>query len=114
MRIQGVRIEENQFYAPYEDDCWMLLAKEIMTSYADKYSYQIVTTAYSQEEYDKLDKRTYLPIRRSILRNIENGPLRSIVNMSAVYSGLERKRKAMLESMGIIWKDNNDAEYVRF
>ena len=70
MRLLGVKVEENPYYCSYDDECWVTLAKEIMTSYADRYAYQIPTTAYSQEEYSKLDRKTYLPIRKSILRNV--------------------------------------------
>lgn len=105
MRTLGVHIKENPLYAPYDDECWMELAKEIMSSYAEKYAYQIPTTAFSQEEYDRLDRRTFLPIRQSILRRVVNGPLGNIVDEKAVYHGFELKRKAYKQSMGIKWKD---------
>ena len=106
MRLLGVKVEENPCYCSYDDECWVILAKEIMTSYAEKYACQIPTSAYTQEEYSKLDKRTYLPIRKSILRNVMNGPLRSVADIYAVYSGFEQRRLAYKHSMGITWEDS--------
>lgn len=106
MRLLGVKIEENPFYCSYDDECWIRLAQEIMNSYAIKYSYQLPTTALSQEEYNHLDSKTFLPIRKSILRNVMNGPLRSIANIQAIYSGFEKRRLDYKKSMGIAWKDN--------
>ena len=110
MRILGVSVKENPFYASYDDECWMTLAKEIMISYADKYAYQIPTTAFSQEEYSRLDKKTFLPIRQSILRRVVNGPLGNIVDEKAVFRAFEQRRLAYKKSMGIVWKDNINEE----
>lgn len=106
MRLLGVKVEENPHYCSYDDECWIRLAQEIMNSYAIKYSYQLPTTALSQEEYNRLDLKTFLPIRKSILRNIMNGPLRNIASAEAIYSGLEKKRLAYKKSMGIIWEES--------
>lgn len=108
MRILGVSVKENPFYASYDDECWMELAKAIMLSYADKYAYQIPTTAYTQAEYSKLDKQTYLPIRKSILRNAINGPLRSVADGQALYRAFEQRRLYYKQSMGIKWQDYVD------
>ena len=105
MRILGVQVKENPFYASYDDECWMLLAKEIMISYADKYAYQIPTTAYSQAEYEMLDAKTYLPIRKSILRNVMRGPLKNVVDMPSIYTAFEQRRLAYKKSLGIPWKE---------
>lgn len=106
MRLLGVKVEENPYYCSYDDECWVVLAKEIMTSYADRYAYQIPTTAYTQEEYSNIDRKKFLPIRRSILRNVMNGPLRSIADIQAIYSGFEQRRLAYKRFMGIKWEDN--------
>lgn len=105
MIIIGLDIKENPFYASYSDECWVQLAKEIMRGYANKYAYQIPTTALTQLEYDELDKKTYLPIRRSILNNIRRGPLRSVADLPSIYRALEEQRIAYKQSMGIQWKD---------
>ena len=44
--------DSNTFYAPAYDDCWVLLAKEIMNSYSYSYANQICTSAFSQLDYD--------------------------------------------------------------
>ena len=106
MRLLGVSIKENPFYCSYADECWIVLARAIMSSYSDKYAYQIPTTAFSQEEYYHQDRKLFLPVRKSILRNVMNGPLRSIVDIHAVYSGFEQKRLAYKRSMMITWKDD--------
>lgn len=106
MRLLGVKVKENPFYASYEDDCWILLAQEIMYSYASAYTYQSPSTAYSQMEYDKLNNTTYAPIRKSILRKVKNGPLRNVVNLEAVYAAFEECRKENLIRMGIKWNDD--------
>jgi len=105
MRLLGVRVKENPFYASYEDECWILLAQEIMHSYANSYTYQSPTTAYSQAEYDKLNITTFAPIRKSILRKVKNGPLGNIVNIAAVYAAFEECRRDNLVRMGIKWND---------
>ena len=76
-----------------------------MSSYATCYSYQLPTTALSQEEYEKLDTKTYLPIRQSILRNVMRGPLKNITDMPAVYRAFEQRRLAYKKSLGIPWKE---------
>lgn len=114
MRTLGVNIKENPYYAPYDDECWIELAKEIMSTYADRYSYQLPTTAFSQEEYAMLDKRTYLPIRRSILRNVKYGPLRNLANMPAIYYAFERRRLEYKKSLGITWREPKYEDPTKF
>ena len=111
--MRYIKIEDkNTFYAPAGDECWVILAQEIMSSYTAKYSCQLPLTAFTQEEYDKLNDRTFAPIRRSILRNIKNGPLRNIVDIGAIYNGLEIKRMEYKELMGVRWVDtyNEDVD----
>lgn len=98
--------DKNTFYAPACDECWILLAKEIMASYATSYVNQIVCTAFTQSEYELLDQKKCAPQRRSILRRIKYGPLRNAVDMKSIYAGLEQKRKDNLKKMGIRWKDS--------
>ena len=114
MRTLGVHIKENPFYAPYDDECWIELAKEIMSSYADKYAYQIPTNAFTQEDYSLKDRRTFYPLRKSVLRNVMNGPLRNITNISAVYRAFEEKRLAYKRTLGITWEDNEYTDYFDF
>lgn len=98
--------DKNTFYAPAGDECWVILAKEIMASYAQSYANQVVVTAFSQAEYDKLDKQRFAPQRKSILRKVKYGPLRSVVDMSAVFSAFEKQRRANLRSWNIYWRDD--------
>ena len=98
--------DKNTFYAPASDECWVILAKEIMSSYTLSYIHQFPTDARSQLEYDKLDKQKFAPQRKSILRRIKNGPLRSVVDIHAVYSALNQKRLEHKRSWGVYWKDN--------
>ena len=106
MSLFGIDIKENPFYCPYDNECWVVLAKAIMSVYSDKYTYQMPLNAVSQAEYDVLDKRTYAPMRRSILRCIKNGPIRNAVNITSAYSALESLRKENKVRMGISWRDN--------
>lgn len=106
MRLLGVHVKENPFYASYDDECWIRLAQEIMYSYASAYTYQSPTTAYSQAEYDRLNNNTFAPIRKSILRKVKNGPLGNIVSIDAVYAAFEECRKDNLAKMGVTWKDD--------
>lgn len=113
MSVLGIHVKENPFYASYEDDCWVMLAKEIMAGYALSYSEAIPKTAMSQEEYDRLDAKSYVPIRRSILRNIKYGPLRNAMSIQSIYCGLEEKRKANLKRLGIMWKDSYNEDVTK-
>lgn len=97
-------------YAPAEDECWMNLAKAIMISYGVAYSTKSPLSARSQAEYDAVDRISCAPVRKSILRNIKNGPLRNAVDIHAVYSALEQKRLDYKESLGIKWKDTYDED----
>lgn len=98
--------DTNTFYAPAEDECWVILAKAIMDGYAMSYANKIPMSARSQAEYDEIDRRSCAPVRRSILRNIKRGPLGNAVDLAAVYYGLEQKRIENKLSLGIKWKDN--------
>jgi len=111
MRTLGVGLQENEFYAPYTDECWINLAKVIMKSYADKYSYQLPTTAYTQREYSELDRHTYLPIRKSVLRAVMKGPLKHLTDLGSVYHGFEERRIAYKRSLGIHWNENEYEEF---
>ena len=51
--------DKDTFYAPASDECWVILAKEIMASYTLSYINQVVYNAYSQSEYDKIDNHKY-------------------------------------------------------
>ena len=106
MRTLSAGLPENEFYAPYTDECWINLAKMIMKVYSDKYSYQIPTTAYTQAEYSHLDRSTYFPIRRSILKSITKGPLRNVSDVISIYHGLEERRLEYKKSLGIRWEEN--------
>ena len=106
MRTLGVRIKENPFYAPYDDECWVILAKEIMSAYTSSYIIQFPTTARTQAEFDQLDKQKYAPQRRSILRRLKYGPLRSILDISSIFAGLEKHRTENLKLWGIPYKNN--------
>jgi len=105
MRLLGVHVKENPHYCSYDDECWIILAREIMTSYAESYTYQLPANAFTQTEYSELDRKRYLPIRKSILRRVMNGPLRSVTDINAVYYGFEQRRLAYKKSMGITWQD---------
>lgn len=102
--------DKNTFYAPASDECWVILAKVIMDSYAQSYVMQFPTATFTQAEYDKLNEKKYLPQRKSILRKIKNGPLRNSIDLSAVYCELERKRKYNLQLWGIKWIDHNQID----
>ena len=106
MRLLGVSVKENPFYCSYDDECWMELAKEIMNSYADRYAYQIPTNAFTQEDYSTKDRQTFYPIRKSVLRSVMNGPLRSVADINAIYAGFEQRRLDYKRMLGIKWKDN--------
>ena len=98
-------MDKNTAYSPASDECWVLLAKDIMSAYAVSYVNKFPMFARSQEEYDSIDKRSCTPVRRSVLRNIKNGPLRNAVDITAVYSALERERLKNKQSMGIRWRE---------
>lgn len=98
-------MDKNTAYSPASDECWVLLAKDIMSAYAISYVNKFPLYASSQAEYDALDKKSFAPVRKSILRNIKNGPLRNAVDISAVYSALERERLENKRSFGIHWKE---------
>lgn len=98
--------DKNTFYAPASDECWVILAKEIMSDYTLSYIHQFPTDARTQMEYDQLDKKKYAPQRKCILRRIKYGPLRSVVDINAVYSALNGKRLDQMRSWGIHWEDN--------
>lgn len=112
MRTLGANIQENEFYAPYTDECWVNLAKMIMKVYADKYSYQIPTTAHSQIEYSELDRKTYLPIRKSVLKSITKGPLKNLADIHSIYRGLEQRRLEYKKSLNIRWDENDYKELI--
>ena len=97
--------DDNRFYAPATDECWVMLAKAIMSSYSISYINLIPTTARSQMEYDELDQKKYAPQRKSVLRRVKYGPLKSMIDIDAVYSAFERQRKDNLKTWGIHWVD---------
>ena len=101
----GVDLQENEFYAPYTDECWVQLAKAIMEVYAIKYSCLLPTTAYSQMEYDHLNLHTFSPMRRSVLKSIKHGPLRHVVDIQGTYAGLEKARLDYKRRLKIRWED---------
>lgn len=100
----------NSFYAPAGDECWMKLAKAIMEVYAIKYSCLLPTTACTQAEYDYLTHQTYIPIRRSILKSIKNGPLRHVVSLNGVYAGLEKTRLDYKRRLHIKWEEHHSVD----
>jgi len=113
MSILGVKVDENRFYCSYDDDCWICLAQAMMEIYTSSYINAIPTTAMSQSEYDKLDRSSYLPIRRSVLKNIKYGPLRNAMNIQSIYYGLEARRKDRMRKLGIVWKDNYNEDLTK-
>lgn len=102
--------DSNTFYAPAYDDCWVILAKEIMSSYSLSYANQICTSAFSQFDYDRIDKQKFAPQRKSILRRVKYGPLRNVVDMDSVFYAFEQERKDNLKQWGISWVDRYDID----
>jgi hypothetical protein len=110
MSLLGIKTRENPFYAPYDDECWMRLALIMMSDYAESYSHLIPTTAMSQEEYLKLDAKSYAPARKSILRKVQTGPLGNVIGIKAIHDGFEKRRLAYKKSMRIPWADSENLQ----
>ena len=100
--------DKNTFYAPANDECWIYLAQELINGYASSYSNLVAINARTQSEYDSIDKASYMPQRKSILKRVKHGPLRNVVDIHSIYHGFEQKRLEYKRSWGIYWKDNND------
>lgn len=103
-------MDKNTSYSPASDECWVLLAKEIMSAYVVSYVNKFPMFATSQADYDATDKRSCAPVRRSILKNIKNGPLRNAVDITAVYSALEKERLKNKKALGIRWVETQIIE----
>lgn len=99
--------EENNFYAPCMDDCWIELAKEIMSSLSESYAHQFPTCAYSQVDYDHMDYVNNAPKRRHILKCLKYGPIKNIAKIDVLYSGMEKRRQECKKEFGIHWKDRS-------
>lgn len=102
--------DSNTFYAPASDECWVILAKEIMSSYSLSYCNQVCLSAFSQSDYERIDRQRFAPQRRSILRRIKYGPLRNVVDMHSVYRAFEEERRRKLKEWGITWIDQYEED----
>ena len=102
--------DSNKFYAPASDECWVWLAKEIMSSYSLSYTNQICTSAFTQMDYDRIDRQKFAPQRRSILRRMKYGPLRNVIDMPSVFRAFEEERKRRLKEWGVTWIDQYEED----
>lgn len=88
-------------YRPYDDECWMLLAKSIVSEAAEEYSNQFPKFCSSRNEFETLDTKSYAPIRKSILRRICNGPVKALADPETFHDAFEKRRKEAMQDFKI-------------
>ena len=88
-------------YQPYDDECWLVLAKSIVAEAAEEYSNQFPKFCLSRSEFETLDTKSYAPIRRSILKRICNGPVRVLADPETFHDAFEKRRSEAMQDFKI-------------
>lgn len=88
-------------YQPYDDECWMKLAQSIVASAAESYANQFPKFYNSMQEFELADKRSFAPVRKSILYRLCNGPVRVLVDPQTYFDAFERKRFEVMNDFGV-------------
>ena len=88
-------------YQPYDDECWIQLAKSIVDCAAEEYAYQFPKFCISRQEFEKLDTKSYAPIRANILKRLCNGPVRVMIDPTTYKDAFEHKRKEAMKEFQI-------------
>lgn len=96
MYANDVNLESNE-------DGYTLLAKAIISQAAEEYAELFPVNISSQLEFTKVDSREYAPKRRSILRKLCTGPLRSILDYELCYDAFEKRRRQVMREQGVEW-----------
>ena len=84
-------------------DGYQLLAEAIIEQAATDYAELFPATARSQSEYNFLDAKKYAPARRSILRNLCNSGVKSVVEYEICYAAFEKRRRENMMEQGVYW-----------
>ena len=88
-------------YRPYDDECWIILAKSIVAYAAEEYANQFPKFCISRYEFETLDKKSYAPIRKSILNRLFNGPVKVMIDQQTFKDAFEQKRIDTMKSFNI-------------
>jgi len=88
-------------YQPYDDECWIILAKSIVEFAAEEYANQFPKFCLSRLEFDTLDKKSYAPVRRSILKRLCNGPVRVMIDPDTYLDAFEHRREEVMKGFNI-------------
>lgn len=81
----------NSFYCHYSDECWLQLAKSIISESAESYANQFPKFCRTQMEFEELDRKSYAPIRKGILTKLFNGPVRVMLDREAITDAFNRR-----------------------
>lgn len=85
-------------------DGYMRLAEAIIEQAAEDYASLYPIEARSQSEFTYLDiKYGYTVQRESILRNLVNSGVRSVVDYNICKDAFEQRRKNLMQEQGIKW-----------
>ena len=88
-------------YRPYDDECWLLLAKSIVAEAAEEYSNQFPKFCLSRSEFDMIDKKSYAPIRKNILKRLCEGPVKVLADPETFHDAFERRRNEVMQDFKI-------------
>ena len=85
-------------------DGYQLLAEAIIEQAAEDYASLYPLNARSQAEFNFLDAKKYAPVRRTILRKLCNGAVRSVVEYDICYEAFEKRRRYNMIEQGVYWQ----------
>lgn len=88
-------------YQPYNDECWIQLAMCIVESAAEEYAWQFPKFCTDRKEFERQDKKSYAPVRKSILNRLCNSAVRVMVDPETYRDAFERKRREAMKDFKI-------------
>lgn len=87
----------------YNNNGYILLATAILEAYREDYSMLFPKCCKTYSEYRFQDISIYAPQRQSILHNLINGPIHSVVDYTVCKYAFEQNRKDQMKKYGIKW-----------
>ena len=87
----------------FQNDGYILLASAILEAYREDYANLFPKSCKTYSDFLFYDTRDFAPLRKTLLHNLQFGPLRSVVDVDVCRRVFEQQRQENMRDYGITW-----------
>lgn len=88
----------------FQNDGYILLASAILEAYREDYANLFPRSCKTYSDFLFYDTRDFAPLRKTLLNNLQAGPLRSVVDVDVCRRAFEQQRHENMRDYGITWE----------